>query len=550
MSGKMRMQGMMGGGLPGLLKEGYQHFSGLEEAILKNVAACKDLADITRTSLGPNGMNKLVINHLEKLFVTSDAATITTELEVAHPAAKMVTMAAKMQESEVGDGTNFVVTLAGELLHQAQELLRMGVHPSEIVSGYNTATKKAMELMEASVCRSVEDVRSVDQLIVPLKAVLAAKLWGHEDLLAPLVAEACVSTMPPSRPSINVDNVRVAKLVGATIGDSQVVKGVVVLRDAHGAVKHVENAKIAVYGGAVEASETETKAAVVLSDADELMNYTKGEEKLMEDTIRGIADAGINVIVSGGAISEIAQHYIDKFNMFSIKVLSKFELRRLCRSIGATACARLGPPMPEEIGTAASVSVQELSSRRVTVFKQVDDGETGGISTIVLRGSTMNILDDIERAIDDGVNTVKVLCRDARLLPGAAAVEMEMALRLREFGDASPGMAQYAINAYATAFEVFARTLSENAGQSATDTISALYAAHAAGRKSAGVDIEDTEGGLLDAEEAGVFDTFAVKKEALRLAADAALTVLRVDQIIMSKQAGGPKPREPGAPDA
>lgn len=494
-------------------------------------------------------MNKLVINHLEKLFVTSDAATITSELEVAHPAAKMVTMAAKMQETEVGDGTNFVVTFAGELLHNAQELLRMGVHPSEIVSGYEASTKKAYELLESACCREVKDRKSVEELVVPLRSVLAAKLWGHEDMLAPLVAQACIQAMPVSRAALNVDNVRVAKLTGATIGDSQVVKGVVVLRDTHGSVKHVENARIAVYGGAVEASETETKANVVLSNADELMSFTKGEEKLMEDTIRGIAEAGVNVIVSGGAISEIAQHYIDKFDILSIKVLSKFELRRLCRSVGATACARLGPPMEEEMGSAASVSVQELSSKRVTVFKQAEEDDSGCISTIVLRGSTMNILDDIERAITDGVNTVKTLCSDARLVPGAGAVEMELALRLHEFGDASPGMAQYAINKYAESFEVFARTLSENAGQTAADTISALYAAHTAGRADAGVDIEATEG-LLSAEEAGIYDVFAVKKEALRLAADAALTVLRVDQIIMSKQAGGPKPREPGAPDA
>jgi len=542
-------------GLTGLLKDGYKHFAGLEEAILKNVEACKGLADITRTSLGPNGMNKLVINHLEKLFVTSDAATIVRELEIAHPAAKMLTMAASMQEAEVGDGTNFVVTFGGELLSHARDLLRMGVHPSEIVAGYNKASEKAQELLKALVVAKVDDPRSKEQLLPPLRTVLGAKQYGYEDMLASLVADACLATMPaPGRKAaINTDNVRVAKLVGATIDDSQVIRGMVVQRDTHGVVKHVEDAKVAVFGCAIEIADTETKGNVVLKDAEELMSYTKGEEKLMEDAIAAIAATGAKVIVAGGSISEIAQHYIDKYELLSIKILSKWELRRLCRSIGATAAARLGAPTPDELGYAASVSVQELSSARVTVFRQPDD-EAGGIATIVLRGSTGNILDDMERAIDDGVNTVKVLCKggegpelEGALLPGAGATEINLALNLHKFGDAQAGLEQYAINKFAEAFEVFPRTLAENSGQVAADVIAALYAAHSAGATSTGVDID--ESGTLDATKAGILDTYFTKCEALRLAADAAITVLRCDQIIMSKQAGGPKPRDGGAPD-
>ena len=248
-----------------------------------------------------------------------------------------------------------------------------GVHPSEIVSGYKKATQKCLELLEGmlshgfgfrwsqSHCtflrlgmanQSVSDVRSEEELAKALRPVLGAKQSGLEDILAGLVAKACVNVMPlpPKKPSINVDNVRVAKIIGGSIADSQVVKGLVVQRDAVGSVKSVSNAKIAVFGCPVEASSTETKGTVVIKNAEELKTYNKGEEQMIEEAIKGVADAGCNVIVSGGSISEMAMHFIEKYNLLALKIISKFELRRLCRAIGATACARLGPPMPEEIG--------------------------------------------------------------------------------------------------------------------------------------------------------------------------------------------------------
>ncbi|CAE7907048.1 cct8, partial [Symbiodinium sp. KB8] len=378
--------------------------------------------------------------------------------------------------------------------------------------------------------QSVSDVRSEEELAKALRPVLGAKQSGLEDILAGLVAKACVNVMPlpPKKPSINVDNVRVAKIIGGSIADSQVVKGLVVQRDAVGSVKSVSNAKIAVFGCPVEASSTETKGTVVIKNAEELKTYNKGEEQMIEEAIKGVADAGCNVIVSGGSISEMAMHFIEKYNLLALKIISKFELRRLCRAIGATACARLGPPMPEEIGQAASVSVQEIAGTRVTVFQQVESEDTG-LSTIVLRGSTMSILDDLERAVDDGVNVAKALCKDTRLVPGAGATEIALSLALQKFGDATPGLEQYAINKFAQALEVVPRTLSENSGQNATDTLSALYSAHSSGKSAVGVCMEEGTA-TIDAAEAGIYDSFRVKDSAFRLATDAAITVMRVDQ--------------------
>jgi len=535
-------------GLSGLLKEGHKHMSGLEEVIVKNIEACKQLSQITRTSLGPNGMNKLVINHLGKLFITSDSATLLKELEVEHPAAKMLVMAAEMQEQEMGDASNLVVTFAGELLSNAESLLRLGVHPSEVLLGYSKAAAKTAELLESLTCHTVSDVRSEAQLADVLRTVVSSKHFGYEELISSLVARACISIMPPApkRPSINVDSVRVCKLIGGSIMDSTVIKGIVVQRQSEGAVTHAEDAKIAVFGCGIEAGSTESKGTVVIRTAEELKAFNKEEERLMEESIKSIADAGAKVVVAGGSISEIAQHFLNKYNLLFVKIVSKFELRRLCRSVGATALVRVGPPTPDEMGHADRVYVQELGSRKVTIFQQLEDESQ--VATVVLRGSTMNMLDDVERAIDDAVNTAKVLCKDGRCVAGAGATEIELAHQIQQMAESTPGLEQYAIAKFAEAFEVIPRTLAENSGQNASDVLSSLYAAHASGSAFTGVDIEG--GGTTDAKAARIYDALATKASALNLAADAALTVLRVDQIIMSKQAGGPKPRDPQAPDA
>ena len=307
------------GGLTSLLKDGYKHFSGLEEAIMRNIEACKQLAAITRTSMGPASMNKLVVNHLDRIFVTSDAATIVQELEVAHPAAKMLTLAAKMQEQEQGDGTNLVLTFAGELLSQAESVLRLGVHLSEIIEGYKkTADTAYAALAEiAGATAGVTDIRNRAALKDALTPVIASKHAGYEDLLAGLVADAIQTVLPPSpkKAVVNVDNVRVAKLIGGTASDSQIIRGVVVQRDTEGSIKHVTKAKIAVFGCSIEASAPETRGTVVIRSAEELKAYNRGEERLMEEAIKGIADSGAKVLVAGGSVSEIAHHFAEKYGM-------------------------------------------------------------------------------------------------------------------------------------------------------------------------------------------------------------------------------------------
>ncbi|KAF2657232.1 t-complex protein-like protein 1 [Lophiostoma macrostomum CBS 122681] len=515
-------------------------------AVIRNIDACRTIAQTVQTSLGPYGRNKIVINHLQKMILTSDAATILRELEVVHPAAKLVVMASQQQEAEMGDATNMVIVLAGELLKKAEELLRMGLKTSDIVLGYEKAQNAALEILEELVCDKVEDIRSQEELSKAIRTVVAAKQSGSEDFLADLVAEAVLAVLPKNPVNFNVDNIRVVKIMGGSLEQSKVVKGMVFARTPEGSITKAKKAKVGVFSCPIDISQTETKGTVLLHNAKEMLDFTKGEEHQIENIVKELHDSGLRVVVAGSTIGELALHYLNRYNILVIKVLSKFELRRLCRVVSATPLARLGAPMPDEMGTIDIVETLEIGGDRVTVFRQ--ENEQTRTATLVLRGATQNHLDDVERAIDDGVNVVKAITRDPRLVPGAGATEMQLIERITNLADKTPGLSQYSIRKYGQAFEVIPRTLAESAGLDATEVLSRLYTAHAAqkGRKddewTVGVDIEnDDDTGTLDAKDEGILDLWVSKSWAIKLATEAARTVLSVDQIIVARQAGGPK---------
>lgn len=534
-------------GIQSMLKEGHKHLSGLDEAVLKNIDACKQLSAITRTSLGPNGMNKMVINHLDKLFVTNDAATIVNELEIQHPAAKLLVLAGKAQQEEIGDGANLTVSFAGEVLQNAEELIRMGLHPSEIIIGYNKAINETVRILDELVEGGSEnmDVRNKEEVVSRMKAAVASKQFGLENILCPLIAEACIQVCPKNPANFNVDNVRVAKLLGGGLHNSTIVRGMVLKNDAIGSIKRMEKAKVAVFAGGVDTSATDTKGTVLIHSADQLENYAKTEEAKVEELIKAVADSGAKVIVSGGAVGEMALHFCERYKLMVLKISSKFELRRFCRTTGAVAILKLSQPNPDDLGYVDSISVEEIGGIRVTIVRNEEGGNS--VSTVVLRGSTDSILDDLERAVDDGVNTYKAMCRDSRRVPGAAATEIELARRLKDFSLKETGLDQYAIAKFAESFEMVPKILAENAGLNAMEIISSLYAEHASGNTKVGINLE--EGACKDASTMDIWDLYITKLFALKYAADAACTVLRVDQIIMAKPAGGPR-RDPSAAGA
>ncbi|TKA81291.1 hypothetical protein B0A55_02869 [Friedmanniomyces simplex] len=581
----------------GLFKAGYNSYDAEDGAVLRNIDACRTIASTVQTSLGPYGRNKIVINHLQKMILTNDAATILRELDVVHPAAKLIVMASQQQEAEMGDATNLVIVLAGELLKKAEELLRMGLKTSEIVTGYERAQKVALEALEELEVDSIGDIRSQPELAKALRTVIAAKQNGSEHLLADMVAEAVLAVLPKNPYNFNVDNIRVVKIMGGSLEQSKVVRGMVFGREPDGTVKKAVKAKVGVFNCPIDISQTETKGTVLLKSSKELFDFTKGEEHQMENTIKELHDSGMRVVVAGATVGELALHYLNRAGILVIKIMSKFELRRLCRVVGATPLARLGAPMPDEMGNVDVVETLEIGGDRVTVFRQ--ENEQTRTATLVLRGATQNHLDDVERAVDDGVNVVKAITRDSRLVPGAGASEMELIERVSRVADKTAGLAQYAIRKYAEAFEVIPRTLAESAGLDATEVLAKLYTAHQAQPPTAsssaagaaaktgtngvatngtskaqtnggaeadegdeeedddddeeeeeidctGVDMENSDGtGTLDASEEGILDLMLTKQWAIRLATEAARTVLSVDQIIVARQAGGPKPPGP-----
>jgi len=526
-------------GFAQMMKDGAKHFSGLEETVIRSIDACKELSTTTRSVYGPNGLNKMVINHLEKLFTTNDAATILRELEVEHPAAKLLVMATQQQEQECGDGTNFVMIFAGALLENAEELLRMGLSVIEVSAGYDMALKKAHQILEELVIDRVKDIHDKEEVKKVIRTAVMSKQYGNEDFIASLIVDACIQVLPRSS-HFNVDNVRILKVLGRGLYSSEVLNGMVFKREVEGTVTKLEDVKVACYSCPLDIMQTETKGTVLIKTAQELLDYSKGEESIVEAQIRSIADSGCRAIVTGGKVGDLALHYCNKYGIMVVRLLSKFDLRRLCRAIDATTLPRLTAPAANELGHCDMIYVEEIGETCVVVFKQ--EKEDSSVATIIIRGAIENIMDDIERAVDDGVNTFKALTKDNRTVPGAGAVEIELAKQITSYSETCPGLEQYAIQSFAKSLESIPRALSENSGFNANEVISKLYASHHSGGTNIGVDVMAESASVLDTLESNIKDLWLVKHWGMKFAVNAANTVLMVDQIIMAKKEGGPKP--------
>lgn len=523
----------------------FQYYSGLEESVLRNINCAKEFAQSVRSAYGPNGMNKMVINHLEKQFVTSDAATIIRELDVEHPVGRLMILASQMQDSEAGDGTNFVLMLSGALLQASEELIRLGVTPTDVAEGYEKALEKCLGILSSLVCYEIKDFMDHAEVVKGLRTAIQSKQYGNEDFIADLVAKACISILSHTT-DFNVDNIRVLKIPGSGLFSSTVVHGMVFKRHVEGEISSVKDAKIAIFSCAVDILQTETKGTVLIKTADELVNFSRGEENLLEIQIKAIADAGVKVIVAGAKFGDLALHYVDKYKLMAVRLNSKFDLRRLSKTVGATVLPRLTAPTPQELGHCDVVCVEELGDTPVVVFRL--EGQDSRIATIVIRGATDNYMDDIERAIDDGVNTFKGLARDGRFVPGAGATEAELAHQLTQYADTLPGLEQYSVRQFATALESFPKTLADNSGHRSTVVLEKILEAHQNGQKNIGVDIE-SENVICDALEKNILDLFTCKFWGFKYAVEVAATILRIDQIIMAKRAGGPKAKKPAGSD-
>jgi T-complex protein 1 subunit theta len=411
----------------------------------------------------------------------------------------------------------------------------MGLHPSEILIGYEKAAKLVYKDLENQTCYNLKDIKNNEEVFRCMKTAIASKQFGIADQLGELITKACLYSIPPKSKKLNVDNIRVQKILGGSINDSEVIHGMVCIRQSETSVHRANDAKIAVFNTNIEMQQGETKGTILFTSAEELEGYSKSEEDRFEGFIKGLADAGIKVVVGSGSMSEIAVHFFEKYKIMAIKIMSKFELKRIARACGATPIVKLATPSPEETGFADEVHFKEISSQKCIVFRR--DKEENRMATIVLRGSTTSTLDDIERAIDDGVNTIKTLSRDPRLVPGAGATELNLAKKVQDYAKTQPGLDQYAIERFGQSLEIIPRIIADNAGLKAEEIIAEMYSKTTESNKF-GVDVSD--GKVKDVVEAGIMDVWDTKSWALKLCVDSVLTILKVDQIIMSKPSGGP----------
>ncbi|CAG9482486.1 T-complex protein 1 subunit theta, putative [Plasmodium vivax] len=529
-------------GFNSVLKDGYRIVKNNEDAILKNIEACKEICGIVQTSLGPKSMNKLVINHINKKVVTSDCITILKDLEINHPVVNILKKLSETMNYEYGDFTNYVFTLTTEMLDKASHLIQQGFNINDILTGFMLGYKEVERVISSELIaykmKSFSDEKEIKKVI---QSVMVTKnLTNNFDFVITLLAKCIATLMPEEKVELfDVDNIRISKLNGGNLIDSQFIMGMVITRDTHGIVKRKENASVIVLNCGLEAATTETKGTVLLNNAQELLNFTKGEEEQMKKIIASIKKEGVDVIIVNGAISDIAQHFCDAEEIMTLKIPSKFETLRLCKLLNVTSLVKLGVPKPEEIGKASSIYVSEIASKKVTIINSVNKK----VSTIILRGATYNLLDEVERCIHDGINAIKNAIKGNSFVYGGGCIEVQLCERLKKYAQQLKGVHNYSVKVFAESFLVVPRILATNCGYNSTDVLNQLINEHNKGNVEACVNISK-DSFVTSAKENCIYDNFRCKKYAIDLAVDALQTILKIDQIILAKPAGGPNPRD------
>ena len=525
------------GGQPILiLKEGSSRTRG-RDAQGMNINAAKAVANAVRTTLGPKGMDKMLVDTIGDVVITNDGVTILKEMDIEHPAAKMMVEVAKTQDDEVGDGTTSAVVIGGELLKKAEELLEQDVHPTVIAHGYRQAAEKAQELLKDIAF----DVKASDKAL--LKNIAGTAMTGKgaeasKDKLCDLVVRAVVMVTDDDG-TVDIENIKVEKKVGGSIEDSEIVEGVLIDKErVHPAMpKKVTNAKILLLNAAVEFKKTEVDAEINITSPDQLQAFLDEEERMVRSIVDKIVKSGANVLFCQKGIDDIAQHYLSKAGIFATRRVKKSDMEKLARATGASLVSSIDAISKEELGKAGIVEERKVGGEDMTFVEQCKNPKA---VSIIVKGGTEHVVDELERAIHDALRVVGVVVEDKKVVAGGGAPETELSLRLREYGATVGGRAQLAIEAFAAALEIIPRTLAENAGLDPIDMLVAIRAAHEKGKKTYGLNV--FEGKAVDMKAAGVVEPLRVKTQAISSAAEAAVMILRIDDVIASAKSAGPGP--------
>ncbi len=515
-----------------ILKEGTQRTVGRDAQRL-NIMAARVIAEAVRTTLGPKGMDKMLVDSLGDVVITNDGVTILKEMDVEHPAAKMIIEVAKTQEDEVGDGTTTAVVLAGELLKRAEELLDQDIHPSVIARGYRLACEKAMEILnDIAIGIDVNDEEI-------LKKVAATAITGkHAEYavnhLSKIVVDAVRKVAEKKGEGYYVDDdaIKLEKKQGGSVEDTELIDGIVLDKEVvhPGMPKRVENAKIAVLKAALEVKETETDAEIRITDPEMLQKFIEQEEKMLKEMVDKIVNAGANVVFCQKGIDDLAQYYLAKAGILAVRRVKQSDIEKIAKATGAKILTDLRDIKPEDLGEAELVEERKVGDEKM-VF--VTGCKNPKAVTILVRGGTEHIVEEIARGIEDAVRVVGVAIEDGKVVAGGGAPEIEISLRLKQWAPTLGGREQLAAEAFANSLEIIPKTLAENAGIDPIDILVELKAAHEKGEKYAGVDVET--GKVVDMKEMGVLEPLRVKTHAIESATEVAIMILRIDDVIAAK---------------
>ncbi|MBS3131989.1 TCP-1/cpn60 chaperonin family protein, partial [Candidatus Woesearchaeota archaeon] len=476
-----------------ILPEGSQRSIG-RDAQRTNIMAARLVAETVRTTLGPKGMDKMIVDSLGDVTVTNDGVTILKEMNIEHPSAKMIVEVAKTQEDEVGDGTTTAVVLAGELLKNAEDLLEQEVHPAVIARGYRLAETKAQQLLN----EMAEKITPNDTEILKKIAVTAMTGKGAEyskEKLSSLAVEA-VRSITDADGSIDKDNIKIEKRTGDSVENSELIKGIVIDKErlSSSMPRVVKNAKIALVAREIEIKKTEVDAKIEITNPDQLQAFLDQEEQMLKGMVDRIAATGANVMICQKGIDDLAIHFLAKAGIYAVRRASESDMKKIARATGGKIMTSIKEISKDDLGFAGAVEEKKVGDEEFTYIMECKNPKA---VTIMVRGGTEHVTAEIERAVTDAVGDVAAAIKSGKVVAGAGAPEIELAMGLRKFAESLSGREQLAVNAFADAMEVIPRTLVENAGLDPIDTLTDLKAAHAKKQKWAGIDV--FSGKVMDA---------------------------------------------------
>ncbi len=523
------------GGVPVLiLKEGTQRTFG-REALRVNIMAARAVAEVLRTTLGPKGMDKMLIDSLGDITITNDGATILDEMDIQHPAAKLLVEVAKAQDDEVGDGTTTAVVIAGELLKEAESLLAKNIHPTLIIHGYKRALEKSIEILKKiAIPVNRDDTAMLKK--VAITAMHGKAIAGVRDYFAELAVNAVrqVAEQRGDRWFVDLDNVQIIKKHGGSLLDSKLVNGVIIDKEVvHPQMpKRVEKAKIVLLDCPLEVEKTEIDAEIRITSPEQMKAFLDEEEKILRQMVEKIASVGANVVFTTKGIDDLAQHFLAKKGILAARRVKKSDIEKLARATGARIVTRIEDLSEADLGYAELVEERKVGDEKM-IF--VEGCKNPRSVAILIRGGLEKLVDEAERNLEDGLSVVADVVEEPYIVPGGGAPEVEIAKALRQYATQVGGREQLAIEAFANAVEVIPRALAENAGLDPVDILVELRAAHEKpdGWKY-GVDV--FTGKVADMVALGVVEPLVVKIEALKAAVEAASMILRIDDIIAASK--------------